>query len=529
MAPLSDRRYHDPVNVRTLALLLALLLTLSAAGHAQDVEEEVEVDCDPQAQPYLDHGYFLLHCFEYEWARREFMTASAIDPECALAHAGEALSFNYTLWEPAPTDELELGWLAMQRAQKAKKGSGRDRAFVDAVELLFQKYDVTSMSSRAIAFHNAIQRLYLVYRGDVEIAAYYGLSLLGLNGQNLPLETTRELEAAKALERYFDGNPEHAGISHYLIRCYEPTQELARRGLAAAQNLTRIAPGLPQAQHAPARVYTRLGMWDEAMAATLAADEASVALLERLDLAPDRRDLRNAEWKLYAYIQLGRMKEAKAFLEEIGNLVIESESETAMSTYLSMRYRFLTDGRQWEAAIDAEPLTETQEEEIMLLDARLMAALYTGDEELTRSEAKKLRIFGVGVRQRFNADAALAMVNNDMNGVFRAMRRRTVVEDERGGRDPMPMPPIPAREILGVMLLRVGEPGRAAAEFEVTLGERPNRPATLLGLAQAASELGNHEEARARLGELWAILDGADDDFPLLVESLKLPEARPAE
>jgi len=519
------------VNNRcALALLLALLLAVSGVGHAQEVEEEfVEEECDPRAQPYLDHGYFLLHCFEYEWARRELMTASAIDPECALAHAGEALSFNYTLWEPAPTEDLELGWLAMQRAQKAKKGSGRDRRFVDAVELLFQKYDVTSGSSRAIAFHNAMQRLFLVYRGDVEFAAYYGLSLLGLNGQNVTIDTTRELEAAKALERYFDGYPEHAGISHYLIRCFEPTTELAPRGLAAAQNLARIAPGVPVAQHAPARIYSRLGMWNEMMAATLAADEASVELLSSLDMEPDRRDLRNAEWKMYAYIQLGRMKEAKAFLEEIGKIAIELEYESAISTYVSMRYRFLTDGRQWAEALDAEPVTETQEEEIMLKDARLMAGVFLGDEDLIRSASRKLRVYGVGVPQRFNADAARALADNDMSGLFRALRRRTTVEDERGGRDPMPMPPIPAHELLGEMLLRIGEPARAVAEFEVTLGERPNRPATLLGLARAASELGNHEEARARLRELWSVLDGADDDFPLMVESLRLPEAQSEE
>jgi len=514
---------------RTLALLLALLLAVSGVVHAQDAEEVVEVDCDPKAQPYLDHGYFLLHCFEYEWARRELMTASAIDPECALAHAGEALSFNYTLWEPAPVEELELGWLATQRAKKAKKGSGRDRRFVDAVELLFQKYDVTSHSSRAVAFHNAMQRLFLVYRGDVELAAYYGLSLLGLNGQNVSTDTTRELEAAKALERYFDGYPEHAGISHYLIRCYEPTTELAPRGLAAAQNLARIAPGVPMAQHAPARIYSRLGMWDEMMAATLAADEASVELISRLDLEPDRRDLRNAEWKMYAYIQLGRMKEAKAFLEEIGKIAFELEYEAAIPTYVSMRYRFLTDGRQWADALDAEPVTETQEETIMLGDAQLMAGVFTGDEELIRSAFRKLRIYGVGLPQRFNADAARALADNDMSGLFRALRRRSVVEDERGGRDPLPPLPIPARELLGEMLLRIGEPGRAGAEFEVTLGERPNRPATLLGLARAASDMGNHEEARARLRELWEVLDGADDDFPLMVESLRLPEARPDE
>lgn len=504
---------------RFIGALLAAVLAATGGVRARELETP---DCDPRAKPYLDRGFFLLHLFEHEWARQEFMTASAIDGECALAFCGEALSFNRTLGEPPTKEELGLGLAAAERAVAAKRATARDRRFIDAVELLFKNYTTVPKKARDTAYQNAMQRLHVLYRADVELAAFYALAILGLRGSEPGEDQSRELAAGRALEPYSKGYPEHPGIVNYLLNALEGTPELAERGREAARHLPEIAPGVPHALHMPAHIYVRLGMWEEAMAATLAADRASLDLLKKLDWPKDRRDLHNLEWVMYVYAQLGRIKEAKALLDEVKSIAENSESELARSTYLRMRYRYFVDGRQWQEAIQAKPITETQPEWIMLGHARMLAGLYTGNNEALRSGIKEMRRLGKRIPECIQAEAAAALVENDTAAMSNWMERVSLMEEDDGVRYPLPLRAIPARELFGEMLLRLGEPQRAAKEFATSLRHRPNRPGAVLGLARSAAALGDGATTQAKLAELHAILKGADPQFPLLVEAAGL-------
>ena len=55
------------------------------------------------------------------------------------------------------------------------------------------------------------------------------------------------------------------------------------------------------------------------------------------------------------------------------------------------------------------------------------------------------------------------------------------------GKHPVtPGPPLPARELLGDMLLEIGRPAEALAAYEASLREAPNRFNSLYGAARAA-------------------------------------------
>ena len=73
------------------------------------------------------------------------------------------------------------------------------------------------------------------------------------------------------------------------------------------------------------------------------------------------------------------------------------------------------------------------------------------------------------------------------------------------------MPGIPAKEMLGNMLVEMRIPAEAQAAYEAALKETPNRFNSLCGAAQAAEMAGDHE-APKRYNESLRQICGAGAD-----------------
>lgn len=70
----------------------------------------------------------------------------------------------------------------------------------------------------------------------------------------------------------------------------------------------------------------------------------------------------------------------------------------------------------------------------------------------------------------------------------------------------------PAWELLGDLLLAVGEPAGALEAYEASLQSWPRRDHTLLGAARSAEELGEAEVAERYREELAELAEGANSD-----------------
>jgi tetratricopeptide (TPR) repeat protein len=82
-----------------------------------------------------------------------------------------------------------------------------------------------------------------------------------------------------------------------------------------------------------------------------------------------------------------------------------------------------------------------------------------------------------------------------------------------------PRPLKPAPELFGEILLELGRPREAAAEFARALARWPNRSLTLLGLARASAALGDRDSARGHYRRLLANWRRADPGLPELQEA----------
>ena len=80
----------------------------------------------------------LLHHMTYPQAREAFEQVLSIDPRCAMAHWGLAMTLFQPLWPTRPSpDALRRGWAAVEAAKALQPPTERERLFVATAEAFF--------------------------------------------------------------------------------------------------------------------------------------------------------------------------------------------------------------------------------------------------------------------------------------------------------------------------------------------------------------------------------------------------------
>src|SRR5262249_54423285 len=126
--------------------------------------------------------------------------------------------------------------------------------------------------------------------------------------------------AAALAAGVFEHNPVHPGAAHYLIHAYD-TPELAEQALPFARAYARIAPAAFHARHMPAHIFSRLGMWKEAIASCQAAWDASTAAARRDGLSASHDDFHSLAWLVEMPFEIGQRKAADRAIGEFAAAV----------------------------------------------------------------------------------------------------------------------------------------------------------------------------------------------------------------
>jgi len=77
----------------------------------------------------------------------------------------------------------------------------------------------------------------------------------------------------------------------------------------------------------------------------------------------------------------------------------------------------------------------------------------------------------------------------------------------------------PMRELLGELLLQIGQPAAAVREFEASLKENPNRYRGLAGAARAAEAAGDKPKATGYFEKVVALTSAADSPRPEIAQA----------
>src|SRR5438309_10642293 len=302
---------------------------LRAAGSV-----DFKVSCAPEVRSEFIRGVALLHSFFYEEARRIFTDAAAKDPTCAMAQWGIAMTWWHPIWAPPTPDEMSAGKAAIHKAMGMTAGTERERGFIQALNVYYNSSDSPNASAvgqschgpvgardRVVAYEKAMRQLSEKYPDDFEAETFYAFAILSV-GYATPTDTTlaKQLQAAALLEKLWKKNPNHPGVTHYLIHSYD-YPALAERGLAAARSYGSIAPWVPHALHMPSHIFTRLGMWEESIAANRSSADASraYAAMRHRD-ATEAEELHALDYMAYSYLQQAQDAEAKKIVDFVGTV-----------------------------------------------------------------------------------------------------------------------------------------------------------------------------------------------------------------
>jgi tetratricopeptide (TPR) repeat protein len=111
--------------------------------------------------------------------------------------------------------------------------------------------------------------------------------------------------------------------------------------------------------------------------------------------------------------------------------------------------------------------------------------------------------------QRLAVSAWIAHAEGRRTDALR-LAREAADKEERVEKHPVtPGPLIPARELLGDILMAHEMPGEALAAYEATLKREPNRARTLVGAARAARAALRVDEAKRYYRAVIDLMDSA--------------------
>ena len=468
--------------------------------------------CAERSQQAMERGVALLHSFGYTQAQRQFEAIAKDDPRCAMAHWGIAMTQFHELWGSPEGAQLKRGARQMAKARKLarKKITPHEQAYIDALSAFYQGRKASNQQ-RADAYEAGMNELNRNFPDDVEGAAFDALSMLAAVS---PTDTSlnNERQALKIIVPLFATNPEHPGLAHYIIHTCD-TPALASEGLGAAREYDKIAASSPHALHMPSHIFARLGLWQESIQSNL----ASVAASQKAEASGQpgaAHQLHAEEFLIYAYLQVGEDEKARDWTFKMRSIGERMKSMPGMDemkdegTWIddAVRTIYSAEMHDWKALAAETPAPGSWDWDKTFIDwGHGIAAGHLHDAKMAEAALTSYNESFAAIKKRRGAgayDTSLDVKQSQLiawkqcaqdhpDAAVQAMRKAADQEDKLGQREV----DIPAREMLGDLLMLENKPEEALVEYRTALKLSPNRLNGLLGAGKAAEQAQHSEEA----------------------------------
>jgi hypothetical protein len=516
----------------TAGLLITLATPCALAQHAHHDTTaglgtvRFETSCGPSIQPEFNRAVALMHSFQFGLAIDGFRAVLAREPDCTIAWWGIALSsWSNPFANFKSPAQLAQGRQAVAAGRARMPASARERAYLEAVAHLYDDSGRLAQAARLNAYEAAMDQLSAAYPGDVEARIFHALALAAA-ADPADKRYAKQLKAGAMLEALFAQYPDHPGLAHYIIHAYDEP-ELAARAAEAARRYGEIAPATPHALHMPSHTFTRMGDWK----ASIATNQGSAAAARSAGQPAD--ELHASDYMVYAYLQTAQDEAARKLVLaaadtfqrfDPANANGAAPASAAFFANAAIPARYCLERHDWAAALALTPrATPFPYADSITIFTRGLGAAHLANTAVAEASMASLAEIRERLRgakdgywsdqteiQRLEVAAQLAHTNGDHATALGALTRAAEMEDVTELASITPGPFVPAREMLGELLLDLAHADQALAQFKATLVRHPNRYWSLYGAAQAASRAGDLPTARTYFQQLLTLAEGAD-------------------
>jgi len=475
-----------------------------------------------RAQLFFNQGLNLYYGFNHLEAYRSFKEVARLDPACAMAYWGQALSLGPNINLPMDPADTETVYKALQKALTLlDKSSPKELALISA---LSKRYTAAALKDRKPldeAYAKAMEEVAINFPEDAEVNTLYAEALMDLhpwdfwkNGKAQPW-TSQPVEIIdKVVSKY----PNHPGAHHLNIHILEASPD-PDKAIESADKLLDLVPGSGHLVHMPSHIYIRVGRYIDGVESNERAvktDEEYIAQCKVQGVYPLFYYPHNYHF-LLACAQMAGMSSKSAVTAEALKKSIPVEMMniqdfvTLQHWYTMPWYNMVRFGKWNEILQINEPVDSLKYVKSVWHYARGMAFIRTNKLPEAQNELSNLsklvadpfmestiggfnsfkNVLGIG--ENILAAEIQAKLK-DYDQAIQFMNKAMEIEDNLLYQEP-PDWYHPTRQVLGAMLLEAKKPELAEQRFREDLNQYRNNGWSLHGLHQSLLAQGKKKEA----------------------------------
>jgi hypothetical protein len=287
----------------------------------------------------------------------------------------------------------------------------------------------------------------------------------------------------------------------------------------------------------PSHIFTRLGLWNECINSNLVSTASAKCYGENAGIKGHwDEELHGMDYLVYSYLQKAEnnlAKEQCIYLKTI-NEVYPVDFKDAYA-FAAIPARYVLENKNWKEASVLEihpvnfPWQKFPWQKAIIHFTRLLGSVHIGDLNAANAELKNLNtIYDTLIKQKdmykanqvqiqINASQAWILFKEGKNNeALKLMIASADMEDKTEKSPVTPGEVIPARELLGDMLLQMNEPGKALEAYEEDLKNHLKRFNGLYGAGLAAERSDNPKKANYYYQQLSGIANSKNSNRPEL-------------
>lgn len=471
-------------------------------------------ETNDSARIFFEQGINLYYGFHIIESLASFERATRFDNNFAMAYWGKALAYGPNI--------NDLGYSASPDAlaamQKAKDLEGNctevEKGLIDAMQV---RYSADTTHSRELLnqqYADAMKKVHAQFPESIDAAVLYADALMVQHPWDLydasgkPKSWTPEI--VNTLEAVLKKLPKHPGACHYYIHAIEGSDH-PEKGLAVANELPSLMPGVAHLVHMPSHIYIRSGYYNEGIQVNEAAVKSYYNYLDQYSQVANNSPLyliHNLHMEATCANMDGRYAAAMKASTDCRNSFDSSFMSAGgyIGTYVQYIYMtpFFTQIRfgKWDDILNDAAIPESYVyANILWHYGRGMAYARNHDLEHAKDELTAMQknmddpqlqehptafnpaISGARVAEKI-LKASIALENDDSKNAITLFTEATEQEDNMLYNEPKDWPH-PTRQYLGDALIKTGDFLGAEKIFREDLKVNPNNGWSLTGLTTA--------------------------------------------